>query len=405
MRRTDPRPDSVANLPRLATLFAEAGVDALVASSVENVIYLAGYEHWPLHVFREHNVFAVVRADGRRALIAPRNAGEYLAMCPPDDCDLYTYGEFFVVSAPLEELSELDRALMAVRREPAHDDTARQALHRALHDLGVESGRVSIDGQAMSASARAWLAERLPAVADVDGNELMRAVRRVKTEPEIERLRTVATAAEGAMRFMLDSATVGDSEVDLVRRFEHAAIERGIQPGHCETNIGERAGGCYPPDREVRVRNGVAIRSDCGGRYRGYWADTGRNTFVGDVPSDMVKALNAMRAGMETLVEHVKPGAVVSDLAMAGIEAVRAAGLPEYRRHHVGHGIGLEMYEHPILTPRSDGERRTLVEGEVINLEVPFYAVGIGGLQLEDTVVVTAGGARFLTSGPETWAP
>ncbi|WP_214324948.1 M24 family metallopeptidase [Nonomuraea sediminis] len=405
MTHTDPRPDSVANLPRLAALFAEAGVDALVASSVENVIYLTGYEHWPLHVFREHNVFAVVRADGRRALIAPRNAGEYLAMSPPDDCDLYTYGDFFVASAPFEELSTLDRALMAVRREPPHEDTASQALHRALRDLGVDGQRLSLDGQAMSAGARARLAASLPAISDVDGNELMRAVRRVKTEAEVERLRTVATATEGAMRSMLESARVGDSELDLVRRFEHAALERGIQPGHCETNIGERAGGCYPPDRDVRVRSGVAIRSDCGGRHRGYWADTGRNRFVGDVPGDLVKALNATRAGMETLVELVKPGAVVSELAAAGIEAVRRAGLPDYRRHHVGHGIGLEMYEHPILTPRPDGERHTLVEGEVINLEVPYYAVGAGGLQLEDTVVVTAGGAEFLTSGPRTWAP
>lgn len=405
MMHTVPRPDPVANLPRLSALFAQAGVDALVASSVENVIYLTGYEHWPLHVFREHDVFAVVRADGRRALIAPRNAGEYLAMCPPDDCDLYTYGDFFVASAPFEELSTVDRALMAVRQEPPHDDTAALALARALRDLGVAGQRVSIDGQAMSAGAQARLAESLSAVSEVDGNTLMRAVRRVKTATEIERLREVARATEGAMRSMLESARVGDSEPELVRRFRHAALERGIEPGHCETNIGERAGGCFPPDPDVRVREGVAIRSDCGGRLRGYWADTGRNSFVGDVPSALVKALDATRAGMETLAELVRPGVVVSELAAAGIEAVRRAGLPEFRRHHVGHGIGLEMYEHPILSPRPGGERHTLIEGEVINLEVPFYAVGIGGLQLEDTVVVTANGPEFLTSGPSTWTP
>jgi Xaa-Pro aminopeptidase len=76
------------------------------------------------------------------------------------------------------------------------------------------------------------------------------------------------------------------------------------------------------------------------------------------------------------------------------VRATRAAGIPHYQRHHVGHGIGLEPYDPPTIAPGSD---TALEPGMVFCVETPYYEHGWGGVQVEDAVEVTAAGARLLT--------
>ena len=77
------------------------------------------------------------------------------------------------------------------------------------------------------------------------------------------------------------------------------------------------------------------------------------------------------------------------------METVRREGLPHYRRNHVGHGIGLDGYDVPNLTPES---REVLEEGMVLSVETPYYELGFAGLQVEDTVRVTRDGVESLMS-------
>ena len=78
------------------------------------------------------------------------------------------------------------------------------------------------------------------------------------------------------------------------------------------------------------------------------------------------------------------------------MQETRSAGLPDYARHHCGHGIGLEMYDHPSVCA---GNGCILEEDMVLCVETPYYAIGWGGVQIEHTIRVTAAGAEFLDSG------
>ena len=69
-------------------------------------------------------------------------------------------------------------------------------------------------------------------------------------------------------------------------------------------------------------------------------------------------------------------------------------GISHYQRNHVGHGIGIECYDPPFLTPASD---HIIEEGMVLNVETPYYELGFGGVAVEDTFAVTKDGYRFLT--------
>jgi Xaa-Pro aminopeptidase len=77
---------------------------------------------------------------------------------------------------------------------------------------------------------------------------------------------------------------------------------------------------------------------------------------------------------------------------------VRESGLPRYERHHVGHGIGVELYEPPIL---NELEGRPLEAGMVVNVEPPYYEIGFGGFQVEDTVLVTEDGFKCFNRMPK----
>ena len=84
----------------------------------------------------------------------------------------------------------------------------------------------------------------------------------------------------------------------------------------------------------------------------------------------------------------------VSRLFDVAVRATRAAGIPHYQRHHVGHGIGLEPYDPPTIAPGGD---TVLEPGMVFCVETPYYEHGWGGVQVEDAVEITAAGARLLT--------
>ena len=90
----------------------------------------------------------------------------------------------------------------------------------------------------------------------------------------------------------------------------------------------------------------------------------------------------------------MKPGAVAKDIFNAAVERVRESGIPHYKRHHVGHGIGVEYYDLPIITPNTD---IPLEANMIFEIETPYYEFGFGGAFIEDTVVVGEHGSTIIT--------
>jgi Xaa-Pro aminopeptidase len=89
----------------------------------------------------------------------------------------------------------------------------------------------------------------------------------------------------------------------------------------------------------------------------------------------------------------------VADVFHAAVNTVRQEGIPHYQRSHVGHGIGLDGYDAPNIAPSNDD---VFEEDMVICVETPYYEMGLGGLQVEDTMAVTRDGVdSFMLSSTE----
>ena len=394
------------NLERAQVVMDAAGIDGLVATSPENVTYLTDYANWTMYTFKDTEVYGVLGRDGSRALVAPIDSADYLGELPLDQSvEVYTYGTFHVNRNEDVELEGAEARLLAVRERSTHAASALEALELALRERGLDAARLAVDDRGTTPERWRRCVEALGEARVSEGTALLRSIRMVKTETEIDRMRFGARVVQSAIVNAFTTARPGLSEADLERAIRVATMEAGVLPGHNETSAGTRAGGSFPPSSDYRLKPGDVIRSDCGGRFRAYFADTGRSAVVGEPHPRIERYYQAIRAGIEAMIALVRPGLPVSELARTGIATVVENGIPGYRRHHVGHGLGLEMYEAPLLTEASGasdihsfGSASDVLEaGMVINIELPYYELGFGGLQIEDTLVVRPGGCELLT--------
>ena len=132
------------------------------------------------------------------------------------------------------------------------------------------------------------------------------------------------------------------------------------------------------------------IRFDYGCDYQGYTSDLSRTVCVGTPDEKTVRLYDAIRAGTEAAIAAARPGVRACELFQIAVETTRSNGIPHYRRHHVGHCLGLEVYDDPSITP----DNQTVLQADMaLNIETPYYELGWGGVQVEDTVAITENGA------------
>jgi Xaa-Pro aminopeptidase len=388
-------------------LLLDEGLDGLVATGPEHVTYLTGYHSWTIYTFAGLEVYGLVSASGDTALVAPIDALDFLADRPTTAGRVHLFGTFHLARRPGVELVGAERRLAEMRAELPCHPTAAAALGAALDELGLLRGRLGVDETGLTVPRWRALAEALPDAVLSERAALLRTARTIKTEAEVALLRHAALSVEAGIQAAFAGCRPGRTEADLERVIQSTTAAAGVIPGHCETSAGTRGSACFPSSADRTLRAGDVIRSDCGGRYRGYWADTGRTAVLGEPPAELERCFAAVSAGIEAMLAAIRPGLTVTELFDLAVGTVRDAGIPDYRRHHVGHGIGLEMYEPPLLVGAGGSADihaahgpSELAAGMVVNIELPYYELGLGGVQIEETLVVRPGGYELLTSAP-----
>jgi Xaa-Pro dipeptidase len=126
-----------------------------------------------------------------------------------------------------------------------------------------------------------------------------------------------------------------------------------------------------------------------------YSSDISRTAVLGEPAPKLRRYYAAILAGEERALEVMRPGTPAGAVFEAAVAGTRAGGIPHYDRHHVGHGIGLDVYDLPILNATTE---TPLAAGMVFEVETPYYELGFGGVQVEDTVLVTDEGHTLLTT-------
>lgn len=360
-----------------------AGLDAIVGLTPESIFYLSGYRSMAHDTDRHHAMAAVATRD-RCILVAPASDFGPALEAIPDAGDIRIYGRFRFESEP-----------GAAPPLPEPFDSFAAALTDALAALGTVD-RVGID-EAPGGPVTAIAAQARPEVQFTPARDLLLRARAIKLPEEIDCLARATAVAEGSLMQALAGARAGMTEWELAAAITQGIVRQGGVPGFIVVTSGERSAlaDAYPSHR--RLAPGDLVRIDVGCTVDGYWADMARTAFVG-TPGDRVRrAFDAIEAGTRFAVDHARAGVTAGELFDRTVAEVRRHGLPEFRRHHVGHGLGLECYEFPALAPNADA---VLKDGMVLCLEAPLYILGWGGMMVEETLALEAGGHRMLTRSP-----
>jgi Xaa-Pro dipeptidase len=385
------------NTPRLFARMKAEGLDAVVATAPENVTYTSGFWAMSQWIRRGPQAYVLTPAEGKgeQAVIASTGTLDLLADQDVPVEDVRRYGYFAIESDALcIDHDEKDkRVSRLLEREDPGDAVA--ALVSAIKDRGMESATIGVDEIGIIPQYMDKLVAALPKAKIKRAAETFRFVRTVKTADEVKRLRRSANVAEMSIDAALAVAKVGATERQLANAFHGKTIMEGGMPVLGVICTGPRSALSSGQPTERKLEHGDVIRFDVGGRVDHYRADISRIAVLGEA-SEKVKAYHrGIRAGLLRGHELIKPGVKVADVFNAVVETVRRNGIPHYKRNHVGHGIGLDGYDAPNITP---GSSEVFEEGMVICCETPYYEMGFAGLQVEDMLHVTKDGVVSLMS-------
>jgi Xaa-Pro aminopeptidase len=154
-----------------------------------------------------------------------------------------------------------------------------------------------------------------------------------------------------------------------------------------------------PSDR--KIKQGDVVRFDLGARYEMYPSDLARTYVVGKANDSQNLYWDTIVAAEEAAMAALRPGVLAGEIFDIAVDTARRQGLPNFKRQHVGHGIGIDLYDMPILTPKNE---TPIEEGMVFCIETPCYEIGFAGFQVEDTMVVRPNGVELLSSLPRDMA-
>lgn len=230
-----------------------------------------------------------------------------------------------------------------------------------------------------------------------DASGIMREVRLIHSEWEISCHRRAVHIADVEMTRVADILREGVSEKELAREAKIAMLSEGAH-GFSDPCIGSGARTAqplnYPTQRIVRRKDLVVV--DLGAIYNGYHSDICRTFVVGGPSRDQEKWISMVKQVLECLIDEVRPGILTHYLQNKAYQIFDKAGYGGAFFHHIGHGLGLNPGD--LLNFQRDNIE--LKPGMIFTLEPGIYFPGIGGVRIEDDILLTSSGALNLTKIP-----
>ena len=230
-------------------------------------------------------------------------------------------------------------------------------------------------------------------------NNLILELRSVKDPEEIKLIREACRLATIGIQTAKEIIGVGIKEKEVAAEIEYAMRKAGSDGVAFETIVASGLTSAFPhgSNLERTIQDGDFVMVDLGATYKSYRSDITRTFIASKATEKQARIYDAVKLAHQKALEIIKPKVAACEVDGVARRVIEQAGYGEFFVHNLGHGVGLEVHEAPILSPDS---KDILAAGNVVTDEPGIYVPGLGGVRIEDTVLVTKNGVEILTVGP-----
>lgn len=224
-------------------------------------------------------------------------------------------------------------------------------------------------------------------------------LRMIKDDNEIEALKQAAALGNQGYQHIKDMIIEGITEEELAIELEIYWKKKGSQKTAFDPIIAFGKNSAMPHYRAAKekLKNGDTVLIDIGVTLNHYHSDMTRTHFLGEPHPQMKEIYEIVQTAQQLALDNCLPGITVGELDAVARDYIASKGYGPQFTHSLGHGIGLEIHEFPILRNKPPYQSVILQPGMAITIEPGIYLPGIGGVRIEDTVILTENGHLNVT--------
>ncbi|MGH2756212.1 MAG: M24 family metallopeptidase, partial [Actinomycetota bacterium] len=273
------------------------------------------------------------------------------------------------------------------------DVLPQQLSVAGVNKLGVESGTITL-------ASRDDLAARLEGIELVAVKEVVEGLRRVKDAEEVSLIKAAVELGDQTFSWVLDRIAPGVAERDLGLELEVHMRQTGADAVSFEPIVGSGplSAHIHHTASDRTFEKGDLVLLDFGCRLNGYCSDLTRTVVIGPATDEQVDLYGLVLEAQTAAIASITSGARGADCDAVARAVIDDAGHADHFGHGLGHGVGLDIHEQPTLNRISED---VLEAGHVVTAEPGVYLPGVGGVRIEDCVVVTEDGCEVFGSAPK----
>ncbi len=354
---------------KVAEFFDSTSLDAFVAHSYVNVSYLS-----------KANIFTQKLIPDRLALILwPRDSEPVLILCSIE-----------------EVAARRDSLISDIRTYVEHKESPIKVLAETVRERKLGEKRIGFEENALTANYYNELLRLLPEANFVGCDKDLARMRMVKDDHEIQHIKEITLITDRAIAAACRSAQPGTSEREIAHCLREFLYENGaVEISHMIVSVGDNVRDVHHLPGDARVRKGDSVHVDAGAKFGNYFSDLGRMAVVGAPTQEQLESYRLVWESVQNIIDGTRPGVRAKDLyAIYKTDSMRHKLFDERLCPHVGHGLGVELHEAPILEPLNEEELRP---GMVLAIEVAHRALSGHIYHTEDLVYVTGKGSEVIS--------
>ena len=338
-------------------------IEGFLVTNLKNLNYLTGFDG---------EGFALIGTNGKNYLLTDSRYTEQAQKESPD--------------------------FKIITDEPSKKNARILALKKTLVQSKIKM--IAFESNHLSYADFKKYSDSFESIEFLPSENIIEQLRMIKDKEEIIKIKKAAQITTESLKDVFEIIEPGMRELDIASELAYTVRKKGAQKDPFETIVvsGQRSSLPHGKPSEKKIEEGELITIDMGANYQNYNSDITRTIIMGKENQKQKEIFSIVLEAQKAALEFLKPGVSCKEVDSVARDIIVKKGYGEYFGHGLGHGVGLDIHELPRVSFSDD---TALLPGMVITIEPGIYLPEVGGVRIEDSVLITEEGYEILTWFPK----